>query len=85
VAKKKEESSVMVWSDNTGTYKLGYSQYLQKELLKTDRLLLIAVVILIVMLIAAFWYGFLLIQRIDELNVLGKLATKAGFVAGFVP
>lgn len=70
----KKESPVMVWSDKSGTYKLGYSQYLQKELLKTDRLLLVAVFILIAMLIVGGIYAFTLIQKIDALNVVSKMA-----------
>lgn len=75
MAKKEKESSVMVWSDKSGTYKLGYSQYLQKEMLKTDRLLLIAVLILIAMLIIGGIYAWTLVQKIDALNVISKMAT----------
>ncbi len=69
---KKEET--MVWQDSTGKYKMGYSQYLQQQQLMTERLLLVAVVIMIVMLILAFFYADQLIQRLDALNVLGRLA-----------
>jgi len=71
---KKEE--VMVWQDKTGKYKLGYSQYLQKQQLMTERLLLIAVVIMIVMLLVAFFYAEQLIQRIDALDIISKLAYR---------
>lgn len=70
---KKEE--VIVWQDKTGKYKLGYSQYLQKQQLMTERLLLIAVVIMIVMLVLAFFYANQLIQRLDALNVFSRLLT----------
>jgi len=68
---KKEET--MVWQDSTGKYKMGYSQYLQQQQLMTERLLLVAVLIMIVMLILAFFYADQLIQRLDALNILGRL------------
>ena len=74
MVEKKEE--VLVWNDKTGKYKMGYSQYLQTQILKTDRLLLIAVIILIVILLVGFYYGWELIQRIDALDVVSKLAVK---------
>jgi len=72
---KKEKEETMVWQDTTGKYKMGYSQYLQTQQLMTERLLLIAVVIMIVMLVLAFFYADQLIQRLDALNVFGKLLT----------
>jgi hypothetical protein len=70
---KKED--IMVWSDKTGKYKMGYSQYLQQQQLMTERLLLVAVVIMIMMLIMAFFYANELIGRIDALNVFSRLFT----------
>jgi len=70
---KKEKNTVMVWSDKSGTYKLGYSQYLQQQILKTDRLLLVAVIILIVLLIIGGIYAYTLVQKIDALNIISKL------------
>jgi hypothetical protein len=72
---KKEKEEAMVWQDTTGKYKMGYSQYLQRQQLMTERLLLIAVVIMIVMLLLAFFYADQLIQRIDALNVFSRLVT----------
>jgi hypothetical protein len=71
---KKEKEEAMVWQDKTGKYKLGYSQYLQMQQLLTERLLLIAVLILIVMLVGAFFYAEQLIQRIDSLDIFSKMA-----------
>lgn len=71
MAKKKEDA--MVWQDKTGKYKLGYSQYMQKQQLLTERLLLVAVLILIIMLLGVFFYAEQLIQRIDALDILSKV------------
>ena len=71
---KKGKEEAMVWQDKTGKYKLGYSQYLQMQQLLTERLLLIAVLILIIMLVGAFFYADQLIQRIDALDMLSKIA-----------
>ena len=71
MAEKKE--SVMVWKDDSGTYKLGYSQYLQQELLKTNKLLLICAIVLIVMMLFGGFYAFNLVQRIDALNIVSRI------------
>ena len=55
---------------------MGYSQYLQQQQLMTERLLLVAVLIMIVMLILAFFYADQLIQRLDALNILGRLLPR---------
>jgi len=70
---KKEEA--MVWQDKSGKYKMGYSQYLQRQQLLTERLLLVAVIILIAMLIIGFLYAQALIGRIDALNFLSRMIT----------
>ncbi|MEM0372443.1 MAG: hypothetical protein QXO69_01180 [archaeon] len=70
---KKEET--LVWSDSTGKYKVGYSQYLQMKTLKVNTLLLICAIILILMLAVGAWYAHSLIVRIDEMNVLSHLAS----------
>ena len=75
VARKDDDGRVLVWSDKAGTYKLGYSQFLQHKTLQFNKLLLICIIILIVMLGAAFFYGYQLIQRIDALDPLAKLAS----------
>ena len=72
---KGDDGKVLVWSDKTGTYKLGYSQYLQSKALNLNKLLLVCVILLIVLLGAAFFYGFQLVQRIDALDPLAKLAS----------
>ncbi len=69
------DGKALVWSDKTGTYKLGYSQFLQHKTLQFNKILLVSVIILIIMLGAAFFYGYQLIQRIDALNPLAKLAS----------
>lgn len=73
--KKKKEDGVLVWEDKQGKYKLGYSQYLELQRLKYDKLILVALVVLIVLAIAAGLYAFTLIQRIDLLDPLKNLAT----------
>ena len=75
VMAKKDEHAI-VWKDDTGTYKMGYSQYLQQKMLKVNTLLLICVLVLIVMLVVGFLYANSLIQRIDALDVISKLATS---------
>jgi len=70
--KKKEEA--MVWSDKTGKYKVGYSQYLQQKTLKINTMLLICMVILIVMMTVGAFYAHGLIVRIDALDPIAKLA-----------
>jgi len=77
---KESEGNKMVWSDKTGTYKLGYSQYLQQKMLKVNILLLVSVVILILMLIVGFIYANSLIQRIDALDLFSRMA-EAGLVS----
>ena len=72
MTEKKE--NVMVWKDDSGTYKLGYSQYLQQELLKTNKLLLISVVILIVIMLFGGLYAYTLVQRIDAINFFSRMA-----------
>lgn len=69
-----KKNQVLVWSDKFGTYKLGYSQYLQKEMLKTDRLLLFAVLVLLALLVVGGIYAYMLIQKIDAMNVVGNMA-----------
>ena len=73
--KKKEE--VMVWSDNTGKYKVGYSQYLQQKNLTVNTLLLICVVLLIIMMAVGAFYAHGLITRIDALDPIAKLAAMS--------
>lgn len=77
ITSKKSEGTKIVWSDKTGTYKLGYSQYLQQKMLKVNILLLVSVVILIIMLVLGFIYANSLIQRIDALDILSRM-TEAG-------
>lgn len=76
----KEEEKVLVWKDDKGTYKLGYSQYLQQKALTVNKLLLVSVIVLIVLLVAAFWYANTLITRIDALNVFSKIANRYAFL-----
>jgi len=63
----------MTWKDDTGTYKISYSQLLQQKMLKVNILLLLSVIILIVLLLVGFLYAHQLIVRIDSLDVLSKI------------
>jgi phage gp46-like protein len=72
-----DKDKILVWKDDKGEYKLGYSQYLQRQTLKTNQFLLIAVVVLVLMLAVGAWYAQSLVQRIDDLNVLGRLTAQA--------
>ncbi len=76
---KKEEEGVLVWADKEGKYKLGYSQYLELQRLRYDKLILVALVVLIVLAVAAGLYAYSLIQKLDALDPLARLAT--GFLA----
>jgi len=67
------KNEVMVWSDDTGKYKVGYSQKLQQEQVFATRLLLYAVIVLIIILIIGGIYGYSLIQRIDALDPLARM------------
>ena len=71
----KKSTEVMVWQDGTGKYKMGYSQYLQRQQLMTERLLLIVVVIMILMLVVGFIYANALISKIDALNIFSRMFT----------
>lgn len=71
--KAKGEGKTLVWKDEKGTYKLGYSQYLQKKMLNVNTLLLVCVIILIAMLAVGFIYANSLIDRIDALDVFSRL------------
>lgn len=75
MVRKDDDGKALVWSDKTGTYKLGYSQFLQHKSLQFNKLLLVCIILLIVMLGAAFFYGYQLVQRIDALDPLAKLAS----------
>lgn len=63
----------LVWQDDTGTYKLGYSQIMQRKMYKINILLLICLVILIVMFFVGFIYAHNLITRLDQLDVVAKI------------
>jgi len=76
---KKKEGKVLVWKDDKGTYKLGYSQYLQKRMLNVNMLLLVCVIILIIMLAVGFVYADSLIQRIDALDIFSQAAAFLHF------
>lgn len=71
----KKDEQVMVWKDDTGTYKIGYSQVLQQKLLKINIMLLICMFALIFMFVIGFLYADSLINRIDALDIVSKLAT----------
>ncbi|GEM_PF-3491906 len=79
-----EKEKVLVWKDDKGEYKLGYSQYLQQQTLKVNQYLLLAVVIMIVMLAVGAWYAESLVTRIDNLNILSRLTANAVRSVGFL-
>ena len=70
----KKDEHVMVWKDDSGTYKLGYSQILQQKLLKINIMLLVCMFVLIFMLVVGFLYADSLINRIDALDLVSKMA-----------
>lgn len=70
---KSNEEKAMVWSDPTGTYKLGYSQYLAMQSNKLKFLILIFLVAVFVLLVIAAIYGYTLVQRIDQLDMFSKM------------
>ena len=80
MAREEKEEKVLVWKDDTGTYKLGFSQYLQQKALTVNKLLLVSVIVLIALLLVAFWYANNLIARIDALDVFSRLGKSAGFL-----
>lgn len=79
-----EKEKVLVWRDDKGEYKLGYSQYLQQQTLKVNQYLLLAVVLLVVMIAVGAWYANNLVTRIDDLNILGRLTAQAVQGVGFL-
>ena len=70
----KKQDKVLVWSDDKGEYKLGYSQYMQRKILRVNTMLLIAVVLLTLVIVVGFGFAWHLVGRIDALDPLSKLA-----------
>lgn len=77
---KNEKEKVMVWSDKDGTYKLGYSQYLMQEQNRINRHILYALVVLIALALAAMLISYGYVSRLDEMNLLSKMAGAAPFL-----
>ncbi|MBS3060812.1 MAG: hypothetical protein J4432_04885 [DPANN group archaeon] len=71
---KKQQDEVLVWQDAEGKYKLGYSQYLDMQKLKWQKFIFAALIVLIVLLIVGGAVAWNLVQRIDALDPIGKLA-----------
>jgi hypothetical protein len=72
---KKEE--ILVWEDKEGRYKLGYSQFLETQRLRYNKLIFVALCVLIVLIVAGGIYAWELVQRIDAMNALSKIGGAA--------
>lgn len=77
---KKDTETIMVWSDKEGTYKLGYSQFLQMEQNRLNRYILVALVVLIILLVLAMAISYTYVSRLDQMDAISKMIAKAAFV-----
>ena len=75
MAKKSEDGSIM-WKDQTGTYKLGYSQKLMRDQVKWLKFNFMVKLLLLLVMLGLFVMFFFVFYRLDSIDFFTKLLTK---------